>query len=594
MPEDRRLTISSSPHLAPDDVARHTFASVRRGFDPGEVRDYLESLAAGLRAQADHERELHQQIADAEDRAANPVLDEMTLTAAVGKETARVLQSAHEAASEVTANARAEADRLLAEATEAAEQVRTRADAHLAERTAEAETTTAQLKERTEVQVAKALEKARADAEALTERTREECRAMVEEAQQLRARVLADLSRRRRVLHAQIDQLRAGRERLAETIHDVRRSIDGIADDLFTAEDDAREAAEAAARAVSGRSEEGSPEEVAAALLAEEAAVGPTTEKPVGASAAGEAPAVEPGGASTPAGEGTASGEAVLSQAGEDLLPSARPVEQVDALFAKIRAHTEPAAGAGAGATEVDAPTGEPTDGGAVDGAGPPDARHPLAVRRDELIAPVVTALARRLKRELQDAQNELLDKLRAKGATWSEQMLPEEIEQRDACATAALPFLEQAAEAGAALVGGSATPTADDLVGVADQLADALVGPLRRRLTEGEGLADADEATVIEHVGSAFRQWKGERVERLAGDHVVAALSLGSIAAARAKGGSVLEWAPVAAAGETPCPDCEDNGLTGAQAPGEEFPTGHTHPPAHPGCRCLLAPVTP
>ena len=28
------MTISSSPHLAPDDVARHTFASVRRGFDP--------------------------------------------------------------------------------------------------------------------------------------------------------------------------------------------------------------------------------------------------------------------------------------------------------------------------------------------------------------------------------------------------------------------------------------------------------------------------------------------------------------------------------------------------------------------------------
>lgn len=286
MPEDRRLTINTSPHLAPDDVARHTFASVRRGFDPGEVRDYLESLAAGLRAQAEHERDLHQQIADAEDRAANPVLDEMTLTAAVGKETARVLQSAHEAAAEVTANARAEADRLLAEATETAEQVRTRADAHLAERTAEAETTTAQLKERTEAQVAKALDKARADAEALTERTREECRAMVEEAQQLRARVLADLSRRRRVLHAQIDQLRAGRERLAETIHDVRRSIDDIADDLFNAEDDARVAAEAAARAVSGRPEEGTPEELAAALLAEEAAVETTTEKPVGASAA--------------------------------------------------------------------------------------------------------------------------------------------------------------------------------------------------------------------------------------------------------------------------------------------------------------------
>ncbi len=78
------------------------------------------------------------------------------------------------------------------------------------------------------------------------EQAREQCRAMVDEAQGLRARVLADLSKRRKVLHAQIEQLRAGRERLAETVDDVRRSVDAIASDLFAAEDNARMAAEAA------------------------------------------------------------------------------------------------------------------------------------------------------------------------------------------------------------------------------------------------------------------------------------------------------------------------------------------------------------
>ena len=110
MPEERRLTITSSPHLTPDDVARHTFASVRRGFDPAEVRDYLESLAAGLRALAGREQELRDALAEAEERAANPVIDDAMLTAAVGKETARVLQSAHEAASEMVAK-RAESER---------------------------------------------------------------------------------------------------------------------------------------------------------------------------------------------------------------------------------------------------------------------------------------------------------------------------------------------------------------------------------------------------------------------------------------------------------------------------------------------------
>ncbi len=55
-------------------------------------------------------------------------------------------------------------------------------------------------------------------------------------------------ARRRRVLHSQIEQLRAGRERLAETIGDVRTAVDHITDELFRAEDEARLAAEEAGR----------------------------------------------------------------------------------------------------------------------------------------------------------------------------------------------------------------------------------------------------------------------------------------------------------------------------------------------------------
>ena len=42
---------------------------------------------------------------------------------------------------------------------------------------------------------------------------------------------------------------------------------------------------------------------------------------------------------------------------------------------------------------------------------------------------------------------------------------------------------------------------------------------------------------------------------------------------------------------GGSPCPDAEDNSLAGLVVRGEPFPTGHCHPPAHPGCRCLLVP---
>jgi len=607
MPEERRLTITSSPHLAPDDVARHTFASVRRGFDPTEVRDYLESLASGLRGLAEREQELRDALAAAEERAANPVIDDTMLTTAVGKETARVLQSAHDAAAEMVANAeaestrlvseaQAESERLLAEATEVNGQAHSRADALLAERTAEAEAAAASLQERTEQQVAAALDKVRADAEELTERARAEGRVMVEEAQQLRARVLADLSRRRKVLHAQIEQLRAGRERLAETITEVRHAVDAIAEDLFNAENEARLAAEVAGRELAGRSDDQTPEELAVALLAEEAASDDH--------------------ATTTDGDGSAEAEPTTS-AGSTGVPSP-PVEKVDALFAKLRAAQgdEGAAGAGEGdaaetpagpsattATGSGAAAAEPAvdrdtaDGDAADqdaAEGPPEARHPLAVQRDELVAPIITGLSRRLKRALQDSQNELLDQLRAKGTVWSPELLPEETEHVDSVATAALPLLEEAADAGATLAGASEErPSADALLGVAHELAESIVLPLRRRLSEPDGLDGAEESVVTEHVGSAYREWKGERIEGLAGDHVVAAVSLGTLAAL-GTGGTGVEWVAVAAAGGTPCPDCEDNGLNGAQAAGEEFPTGHAYPPAHPGCRCLLAPGTP
>ena len=152
---------------------------------------------------------------------------------------------------------------------------------------------------------------------------------MVEEAQGLRARVLADLARRRKVLHAQIEQLRAGRERLTETVQDVRRSIDTIAEDLFAAEDNARLAAEEAGRQAAGRPDEGTPEEVAALLLAEEA----EAVERGGGRRDDEGPVRPDPEAPNPAG-GRGREEPSPADNADDESP-------VDALFAKIRAAHE-------------------------------------------------------------------------------------------------------------------------------------------------------------------------------------------------------------------------------------------------------------
>ena len=66
---------------------------------------------------------------------------------------------------------------------------------------------------------------------------------------------------------------------------------------------------------------------------------------------------------------------------------------------------------------------------------------------------------------------------------------------------------------------------------------------------------------------------------------HVLAAFGWGQCTVRPA--GSPVRWVPDPA--QVACPDCEDDALAGTVPSGGPFPTGHTHPPAHPGCRCLV-----
>jgi hypothetical protein len=97
----------------------------------------------------------------------------------------------------------------------------------------------------------------------------------------------------------------------------------------------------------------------------------------------------------------------------------------------------------------------------------------------------------------------------------------------------------------------------------------------------------DDDNGELADALGAAYREWKTQRIEAAAHDEVAAAFSRGSYLAFA--NGTPLRW--VADASDAPCPDCEDNALAGEQAKAEPWPTGQLYPPAHPGCRCALAP---
>ncbi len=101
MPEGRPPI--SSARIATGDIARHSFAIVRRGFDTDEVRAYLQSVARSLEGLEEREQELRTALAEAEERAAHPVVDEATLTTSLGQHSAQILRHAHEEAARIVA-----------------------------------------------------------------------------------------------------------------------------------------------------------------------------------------------------------------------------------------------------------------------------------------------------------------------------------------------------------------------------------------------------------------------------------------------------------------------------------------------------------
>jgi DivIVA domain-containing protein len=276
--------------LGPEAVARTTFPTSFRGYDPEHVRVFLEHIANELREARDREAALRSELESAEARVeAASTLDDTQLTNALGEETARVLLAAREAATEIRAKGEESAARLLRDAQEESTSMRAEAETILGRRTEEAERAAAQLRDAAAAEVAALRASARDEASALRLTAEEETsellaaaaeeaanevegarlkgREMVNEALLVRTRVLEDLSRKRKAARVQLERLQAGRERLLESYDVVRRTLDEATTELRGSLVDAKLAADAAARRVESEPEP-TAEELDAARLA--------------------------------------------------------------------------------------------------------------------------------------------------------------------------------------------------------------------------------------------------------------------------------------------------------------------------------------
>ncbi|HKA83402.1 MAG TPA: DivIVA domain-containing protein [Acidimicrobiales bacterium] len=262
-------------------IARRHFSTVRRGYDPTEVRAFLHDLSEVVgRLQRNEAHQLDRaERAEARAQLAEQ-LDEHRLVELLGAETARVLEAAREAAGDIRAKAEESAGRMIRDAqgeahtvleqaerdaadrrreiVSEAEQLHRDAEAILERRRAEGQELAGEIRRAAEVERERMLAEgqqaragAEADADRLRDTAREQGRQLVAEAQAVRERMLGDLARRRRTAKEQLERLNAARERLLAAYAVVRRTVDEATGELTVALPQAKLASESAARRVS-------------------------------------------------------------------------------------------------------------------------------------------------------------------------------------------------------------------------------------------------------------------------------------------------------------------------------------------------------
>lgn len=555
---DERRIFSS--RQSSTEISRANFTTVRKGgFDPEEVRLHLESVGREVSRLESRISELQDQLTKARQEAKNPKLDEATLLSALGAQSAAILRAAHEEAARVTSEVQERSAKLFAESQEKSAQHLIEAQERSMHLITEAETTAEQIENDARLAAERLIDSAKLNGEALVDRAREQGRAILEQVNEARKAQLNDLAVKRKALQLQIEQLRAARDTLGEFVGTVRDQVENVLDGINSSDEVARNKALEVLRqrpALPEPSEEellaGTPLRAVpdAKLLEAPDVSGVTKARPRKAAA------------KTP------------SSPTETMAPGEEGTDVVNEIFARLRKATLEERGATA-----------PPKKAAAAPVKPSTQIGELFSRRDQAIDESLAVLTRKVKRALQDDQNITLERLRDTKGDVAE-LLEDEKSQRARYADAAFDALVDAAAAGSDFAGaeaGASSGPADKaaLRDCAADLAVTIVVALRRRII-ADGSSDGQE-----RANSAYKEWRGARVERLCTDAARRAFHLGVLAAS--KGRSVKFYA---APNDAPCDACTLDAAAGERPAGSNFPSGSAYPPLHAGCACTVLTV--
>ena len=621
------ISFSRPDPSSPAAVGSAQFSVVRRGFEQEEVRDLLRGVSAELARLQERERFLESELRALQTRglSAPGALDEEMVTSLLGEETARVLTAAREAAKQQIARAAETAERLVREASSDAARIRQEA----------------------EIEASRQRNDAVADVEAEIELAKQQGREMVIEAREYREKVLSELARRRELAREQIEHLIHDRDRLVAAFDRARLAANDVVGDLTEFDELSEEVArisglntpvdatapiffdytkEPDAIPQSSESIEGEKVvgviaesidsisvetgvtaesvEVVEVIEVEEVIEGaPDTtvvamhEAPAGMS---EHPSSEP-----PAQEHIAEvvqlfgkkrkeveAPQAVHEVGEPPVAAAEPVEakkepvvsspqkkSVDDLFARLK-QTNTAEVARTTKPKVVVPK---VDQGVFD-------------HRDEVLEPIMVLITRKMKRVLADEENSMLTYLQGKKSVVAlEKVLPSTDEHLQMYVEALSEDVISAAMAGAQSLSKSLKAdlrkrvTRSAVMQVVSRTMDeSTIRPLREKIQRAVEQSNGDKDEMSNLIRSVYREMKMQRVEQQVSDIARMAYSRGAYLVLDQ--GTPVCW--MVDPNGPSCADAEDNSLAGSTDLGSEFPTGHVHPTAHAGCRCLVAPI--
>jgi DivIVA domain-containing protein len=631
---------------SPAAVASAQFTVSRRGYREEEVRDFLRQVSVELARLLERERFLESELKALQARGPVDVaaIDEAAVTELLGAEAARVLTSARDAAQairdraaesaeQIVRDASREATRLLEESTMEASRRRSdvsgEAEQELELAKQQGREMIAEVRayrERVLTDLAKRTEEARRDLERLVHE-RERLLGAFERARHAATDVVGDLNefdqtlrgtgvtpplippdappppRPSRTSDTPIFDAKEYAHELGEAHRDESEDKDVSADDLA-----------ADTVGISNESEAQSPSVMIETSSSE---VSPVPESPTESGSLREIEASPSSStpehiaevvnifdrqrkreSSRPTPENDAPEHPVFDRvhAQPEDEPATPVTSRVDEIFARLRTgSTERVAKESTNdlVTGDQEPTSTSTTPTAVT---PPVVQESVFSQRKDVVEPGIEAMTRALKRLLADDENAALTHVRAKRTSLTlSAMLAPLAEHAQRYAEAIHETVTSIAVDGARSLSDSRRADLRSTIArggvveaVCEMLASDLLRPLHERFASAIDIASGDRDVLASALRSLFQEWKSKRLSLVIAD--IAHFTYARGVFLGCDGAASVCWA-VDPNGPA-CADAEDNALAGVITHGEHFPTGHQHPLAHAGCRCLVVPL--